>query len=318
MSQKNGPNKTLYFYHQGQKIKYKREIWLGSRLYYVVKERGMSLKAFDSRLKKWCVIRFRESGVRNELRLGQIESLKYSTLPYVYDVGKYEGREYLIQDWIPGKDLHSYLQKGAPGHPYFDVDRSAFLFKGLVNALNKLHETGYCHGDIKPANIIVTPQIRLMLVDFGAAWNSALMRERPNEIDVIYAAPEKTDLSATVDMRSDQFSASVVFYQMLTGETPYDGFGGLAGKRRNTLKLIPPKELNKTVGRRLSDVVVRGLRLNIDDRYPTTRAWLDDLELAAPNMDRFQYNQTSIVAAWDHLKSFVADFLVQRKKHPEE
>jgi serine/threonine protein kinase len=147
------------------------------------------------------------------------------------------------------------------------------------------------HGDIKPHNLIVQaePQ-RLRLIDFGSAWNEedARRREAGDGNSVGYAAPELRDGGRATTL-VDQFSATVVLYEMLTGALPYEGMGGRAGWPENleafANTMQPPSDrcrgdgtLPKSAWRLIDGIVVRSLTLEASDRFPTSNAWRDAVD----------------------------------------
>jgi serine/threonine-protein kinase len=146
------------------------------------------------------------------------------------------------------------------------------------------------HGDIKPANLIVARNpSRLVMIDFGSAWSveRTVRREEGDGLSKIYAAQELQS-RGQADFRSDQFSASVILYELLTLRCPYDQLGGQAGRpeyaRQMTDKLVLPSRLSpdrnrlpKVVWTGIDRVTTAGLSFDPDDRYRTPGAWLDDL-----------------------------------------
>jgi serine/threonine-protein kinase len=156
-----------------------------------------------------------------------------------------------------------------------------------------LHDfAGVVHGDISTENIILRPRPHeLVLIDYGSSWHEArtLQRDAGDGRTAGYAAGELAGGDQAPDVRSDQFSATVVFYELLTGRLPYDGLGGLAGRRENIEEFsrayVPPsracrgpKELPAAAWERIDQVVAKGLALDPDQRYPTGVEWRDALD----------------------------------------
>src|SRR5690606_24998599 len=150
------------------------------------------------------------------------------------------------------------------------------------------HKLQIGHGDIQPSNIVVTNHVsRLMLVDFGSAWTTqqAAFRDEGDGYHRAYAAPELQTIGGVVGFAADQFSTSVILYELLTMQLPYGGLGGKAGRPefidQTAGALIPPSRLSlacgqlpRSLARLLDRVVLRGLALNPEDRYPDRHAWL--------------------------------------------
>jgi serine/threonine protein kinase len=155
------------------------------------------------------------------------------------------------------------------------------------------HKKNFVHGDIRPDNLLLCREPnRLVLIDFGSAWcvETTCVRQEGDGASAFYAAPEQLQQREFIDFRSDQFSASVVFYEMLTLELPYGGLGGKAGLddfhvASMSQSWIPPRQLssdrNRMPGRlwsRIDEIVRRGLQLDSDARYPNAKDWLHDID----------------------------------------
>ena len=131
------------------------------------------------------------------------------------------------------------------------------------------HSQGIVHRDIKPGNIIVTPDFRGKIMDFGIAH--VVGSELTNDDDVLgspyYMAPEQLS-RGTIDRRTDLFSFAVVLYRMLTGTLPFvgDSFAAIAQSILND-EPIPPDERNPSVTVALRSVILRCLEKNANDRY---------------------------------------------------
>lgn len=257
---------------------------LRGRLYYIVEEWSSYVcKAFDPHVQAMRTIRFRKTGASTEMRILQRAAGQNPNLPRVLDLGRHQDWEYLVLEWVEGYTLWSYLRQGGPGQPYFTVPKSYWLTLGLVRGLHRLHKANIVHGDLKPANIVVRAESnRLIMIDFGTAWTGERAWNRPKQATAGYAAPEQWQDKALVDHRADQFAVSAMLFQMLTGELPYDGLGGGAVEFDVPPLLEPPSRKNADVWPAFDRVVTKALALDKNERYATSQAWIDDLELAKP------------------------------------
>jgi eukaryotic-like serine/threonine-protein kinase len=165
------------------------------------------------------------------------------------------------------------------------------LIHGLANGVCRLHKnTGVSHGDIQPANLILTSRTsRLMLIDFGSAWTvqTSALRTEGDGHHMNYAAPEVWNLKQPAGWHSDQFSVSVILYHLLTGEIPYPGLGrqsdypNAIDEMQRALK--PPSDLSqpcaalpRSLRLQLDDLVCRGLALTPEGRFQDRHKWLNE------------------------------------------
>lgn len=190
----------------------------------------------------------------------------------------------LVQKWLKGRSLRDYIRAGMRGsQPGISAHQCVMMFRVFALHLSALHRGGFVvHGDIKPDNILIVKKRvwRMMLVDFGSSWTSETSQDRRmgDGITPVYSAPECQCELGPGNYLSDQFSASVTFYEMLTGEIPYDRFGGAVGDR--DIGLQPPSEIRLDQTNypgsfldHLDSVLKQGLNLKPDDRFPKDREW---------------------------------------------
>ena len=255
---------------------------------------------------------------------------QHADVPHIIDYAR-QGRDTIILlRWVKGIDLGQYFgavkrQKVVAPIPY----ESLRLVRGLGHALWQFHRNAQLiHGDIKPPNLIITRKVsRLVMIDFGSAWPIEITRDRieGDGISVVYAAPEQQTEGAPIDARADQFSATLILYQFLTGTIPFADLGGQAGRPgfRNELagSLTPPSEiaravqlLPKLIRRSLDRIVRRGLEFDPDERYPTTSAWLDALKAVHQDMEREQLRPGSCISSWQRFIDGLAGMIFERSR----
>lgn len=199
----------------------------------------------------------------------------------------------VVSEWVDGTDLKNYLDRVRAGAlPPVSPHQAVRLVKGLAHGLDWLHARGrVVHGDVKPANLILNRTARrLVLTDFGSAWpvESTARRESGDGITSGYAAPEQQGATGVIDGRADQFAASVILYELLTGKLPY-ALGGKAGRPEYAAAMgptyRPPSALapdRDRVPRRVWDaldrLVTTGVAFDPNRRFRTDREWLTALE----------------------------------------
>lgn len=202
-----------------------------------------------------------EQFLREAQLVGQ---LSHPAIVQLYDVGIDEqGRPFLVMEYVAGKTLEEYLESSP-----LTVQRACAWAADLGRALALAHRTGIIHGDIKPGNIFVTLEEKVKLGDFGIARLATQVSgsERVKGIPA-YLAPEQI-LGASQDQRSDPFSFGIVFYQLLTGERPFDGNSvGAVCSEILYAEPVPPSKRNPAVPPEVDRVVARCLAKNPLERF---------------------------------------------------
>lgn len=230
---------------------------------------------------------------RERIRVLRRLSQNSPSLPAIIEYHEIGGRIFVVLPWVEGRVLSEYIGRAKSGSsrllPVFEALR---LFRGLAHGISQLDSRkNIVHGDLKPQNLILAREPdRLVMIDFGSAWGVARTVERPpgDGTDAHYGAPELQRGERWGDFRSDQFSVSLICYEMITLELPYAGSGGQAGlpEFMHYRDEIPPpsqlarnrKLLNDDVWTKVDEVILTGLMLNPEDRYPSPRAWLNAVE----------------------------------------
>lgn len=254
----------------------------------------------------------------------------HADVPHIIDYAR-QGRETIILlRWVKGIDLGQYFdmvkrKKAMAPIPY----ESLRLVRGLGHSLWQFHKHAQLiHGDLKPTNLIITRKVsRLVMIDFGSAWPIETTRYRieGDGISVVYAAPEQQTEETPPDARADQFSATLILYQLLTGTIPFAGLGGQAGRAgfRSEFagSLTPPSEITPAVQmlprriRSALDVLVqRGLAFDPDQRYPTTSAWLDAMKAVQQEMETERLRPGSCISSWQKFVDGLVGFIFERSQ----
>ena len=138
----------------------------------------------------------------------------------IHDVGEIDGRLYVTMRLINGVDLQTMLNSGP-----LDAHRAVHIVEQIASALSSAHQAGLVHRDVKPSNILVTPNDFAYLIDFGiarAAGDTALTSANTTIGTWAYMAPERFNTGQS-DASSDIYALACVLYQCLTGELPFPG-----------------------------------------------------------------------------------------------
>jgi PAS domain S-box-containing protein len=190
------------------------------------------------------------------------------------------GLPYLILEDFGGRSLDRLLDQFR--------EPSAFLKIALqiVNALAKIHQQHIVHKDIKPQNIIVNPeQNQVKIGDFGLAaflpYEGQIVNNSHRiEGSLPYLSPEQTGrMNRGIDQRSDLYSLGITFYEMLTGQLPFQGNDPLEWIHCHVAKTpIAPITINPAIPQVLSNIIMKLLAKVAEDRYQSAIGLLADLE----------------------------------------
>lgn len=166
-----------------------------------------------------------------------------------------------------------------------DVGAALAIARQLAEVLAALHQAGIVHKDLNPNNIIIaTATGRATLADFGIASRARSEPQRPGvphliEGTLAYMSPEQTGrMNRDLDYRTDLYSLGVTCYEMLTGRVPFESADPLEVIHGHVARApVPPKDLEPSVPRVLSDLVLRLLAKAAEDRYQSAEGVAADL-----------------------------------------
>jgi predicted Ser/Thr protein kinase len=229
---------------------------------------GAVYEAFDTTLDTKVAVKTNFSPAQDsveqflhEARL--LAALKHPNLPRVTDYFVIGTEQYLVMDFIEGKDLNERLKEGG----VLEVNDVLSWAEKLTSAIEYLHrqDPPVIHRDIKPANIKITPEGQVYLVDFGIAKSSGTAQETASGASGYtpgFAPPEQYGHGRTGPF-SDQFSLAATMYTLLTSVKPVDSIERLMGKAT----LVPINELNRKVPVNIADAIQKALSMHPGDRF---------------------------------------------------
>ena len=195
--------------------------------------------------------------------------LSHPNIVSIYDRGQAEGTYYIAMEYLEGRTLKELLVTRGPTPLAVAIDYA----RQILSALGFAHRHGIVHRDIKPHNVVVAPDGRLKVTDFGIARSgTSQMTETGSIIGTAqYLSPEQAK-GAPVTPASDIYSVGIVLYEMLTGTVPFTGDTPLeiAMKHLSTTPL-PPSEERPEVPHELDSIVLRALAKDPEDRYQSCR-----------------------------------------------
>jgi serine/threonine-protein kinase len=194
--------------------------------------------------------------------------LSHHNIVTVYDMGEEEDFAFIAMDYVTGFPLSKYLKPGK----LLPVDEVYRVIKTVAEALDYAHRQKIVHRDIKPGNIMYNPKSKqLKITDFGIARITDSVKTRTGSFlgSPSYMAPEQIT-GSKVDGRADIYSLGVSFYQLLTGQLPFnaDNLGNLAYKIANQ-KHKPIKELRSDLPASATRIINKALQKEPGNRFAT-------------------------------------------------
>lgn len=203
-----------------------------------------------------------------------LAQLDHPSLPKVSDFFSENGRDYLVMDFVSGKDLRQLLQENQG-----PLAEEAILTwaEQIIDALAYLHRQAppVLHRDIKPANIKLTLDNRIKLVDFGLVKLMATDDERTITVvqgrgTALYTPLEQYGGDGGhTDVRSDIYALGATFYHLLTDFPPPDA----KARFLNPASLPGPRRLNASISPHVSDAILWAMEMHPDERPSTVEAF---------------------------------------------
>jgi len=211
-------------------------------------------------------------------------SLEHPNILPVHEYGERDGLAYLVMPYVSGGTLRDELER--EGQLPFTT--AVNYLDQLSAALDVAHEQGVIHRDVKPANVLMTTEGRLLLTDFGLVKVIAEGQEAQSSITGAgvplgtpdYMAPEQV-IGSEVDGRADVYALGVVLYQMITGKTPFTGDMPMQIAMQHLHSNPPsPRTFRADLPITAEQVIVRALAKRPAERYMTAQDFASAFRLA--------------------------------------
>jgi serine/threonine protein kinase len=201
--------------------------------------------------------------------------LSHPNIVQIFDLGKIDESYFIAMEYVDGITLERYIQDGKAEEKLM---LSCYIIKEVAKALHHAHtkkapdgaDLNIVHRDISPQNILLSKDGIVKLTDFGVAKaRTRISRTEPGMTKgkYPYMSPEQV-MGKQIDHRSDIFSLSVVFYELLTGKMAFEGeteFEIMESIKK--CEYIPPRKLSKIIPEELERIVIKGMQKNPAQRF---------------------------------------------------
>ncbi len=213
--------------------------------------------------------------------------LSHNNIVQAIDVGETpDGRHYFAMEYLDGRTLYEIMQPPPAGEGRnFSEAEALDITIQMADALAHAHRRGLIHRDVKPKNIILTPEGVAKLTDLGLARDVSDKQAAEGEAGKAYGtpyyiSPEQIRGEIDIDHRADIYSLGATLYHLITGRPPFEGDSPSAVMHRHLKDpLTPPDHLNVALGAGISEVVEYSMAKNRNERYQTVEQMLEDLKL---------------------------------------
>jgi serine/threonine protein kinase len=195
---------------------------------------------------------------------------------------------YFVMEYVEGKTLYDIMQPPpiGDGHHFTEAEALDITLQ-MADALAHAHQRGLIHRDVKPKNILLTPQKVAKLTDLGLARATDDKEAAASEAGKAYGtpyyiSPEQVRGDVDIDFRADIYSLGATMYHMVTGRPPFEGDTPSAVMHKHLKQpLVPPDHINTELSAGIGEIIEVAMAKDRNDRYGSTEDMLEDLRAVA-------------------------------------
>ena len=238
--------------------------------------RPVAIKVLDKRYKNHPAYAGR---FVNEARM--MAKWHHENIIQIYYADDTQGFPYYVMEYVDGQDLGAVIESYQADGNLMPQDEALRIGKAIASAIDYAHRHGVVHRDVKPSNILLSKDERVLLGDFGMALDV-----RDGSMGNIfgtphYISPEQAKRSADAVPQSDIYSLGVIMYEVLVGTVPFnDSSPANIALQHISQKPPAPSTINSNLPRAVETVLLKVLEKNVKDRYQTGMKFIDALEEA--------------------------------------
>lgn len=204
-------------------------------------------------------------------------SMSHPNIVNIYDVGEENNEYYIVMEYVEGQTLKQYIHD----HGSLSPEETVRILRQVSSAVSHAHDNHIVHRDIKPQNILISPNGTAKVTDFGIsrAISDATITHTNSVLgSVHYLSPEQAK-GGYVTYQSDLYSLGVVAYEMLTGNVPFTADTPVSIALKHLQEPFPSvRKMNPEVPQSLDNVILRATSKEPEKRYGNAHAMLADIE----------------------------------------
>lgn len=224
-----------------------------------------------------------EALARFQTEIESTAQLQHSNIVSVYNAGQYEGRPYMVMEYLDGQTVHQYVRHRIELGKALSVDEAVEIIVQAARGLQYAHEKGIVHRDVKPGNLWITPDKTVKVLDLGLAI--AMARDEDG-VQIVgtpdFMSPEQCSASGSPDPRSDIYSLGCTLFYILTGAVPFGGKDFSSSEKKmeaQRARSLPPlSQFRKGIPARIQNALNRMTAKDAAKRYSSMTEVIEALK----------------------------------------
>lgn len=233
-------------------------------------------RGFDTRLHRYVAIKVIDRPFRNdqdyikrfEREAQSIARLDHPHIVKIFRFGEAEDLVYMAMQYVEGSDLGAVLDSYQTDNDYMEPEDILRITRELCMALDYSHSAGVIHRDVKPSNVMLNKEGKVILTDFGLALQAQIGTAGEIFGSPHYLSPEQAISSANVSAQSDLYSVGVMLFEMFTNQLPFDASEPMAVAKMHMADDPPsPRQIRPEISETIAQLILKSLAKEPDERY---------------------------------------------------